>query len=66
MNYKLTKKQKQMYLKNPHFCPVCGHTVITSLDWDAEIQSQDVLCESSRCGFVWRECFKMIDIEPRY
>ena len=66
MNNKLTKKQKQVYLKNPHFCPKCGHTDISVLGWDAEIQSQDVCCENPGCSYVWREIFKMVDIESRY
>lgn len=63
---KFTKTQRQAYLKNPHFCPKCGHADFSVLNWDAEIQSQDVECSSGKCGFIWREIFKMVDIEARY
>ena len=66
MNTSFTKVQRQAYLKNPHYCPVCGHPNVEVLKWDSEIQSQDVQCSSGECGFIWREIFKMIDIEPRW
>jgi len=61
---KITKAIEKEYLINPHFCPKCKSTDICAGDWDGEIQSQDVSCND--CGFVWRECFSMVSIEPRF
>ena len=54
----LTNKTK--YLKNPHFCPVCGSTDITADKWDGECQDLTVFCEK---GHEWREIFKMVGVE---
>ena len=60
---KITKAIERKYLKNPHFCPSCNGVDITAGEFDGEIQSQTVYCET--CGFVWREVFSLVGIETK-
>lgn len=60
---KFTKAIEKKYLKNPHFCPKCNHNKIVADGFDGEAQFQTVYCDG--CGFVWREIFEMVGIEPR-
>jgi len=57
----MNEKTKKEYLKNPHFCPVCASTDISTDNWDPEIQFQTVEC--NQCEARWKEIFEMVSIE---
>ena len=60
---KMTKKQKQKYLKDYNHCPKCGSDNISSdrLEADSGCAWANVKCDS--CGFTWQDIYKLVDIE---
>ena len=64
MSKELTEQQKKDYISNPTECPYCNSEEISSGDFEPEIMTVEVECQS--CNSKWLECLKLVDITEAY
>lgn len=62
-NELMTDLQSKSYLKNPTHCPYCDSGNISGefVDVDSGYTDQRVCCE--KCGRIWMEIYKLIEVE---
>lgn len=58
---RLTKKQREEYIKSPYHCPKCGGRDISAGEFEPEAMYIVIECEN--CGGSWEEIFTLIDIQ---
>ncbi len=64
----LTKEKIKAYLANPLICPFCGSDEVEEnpeLRGFEEIDQHEIMCQKrcKTCDKMWRDYYKLIDIE---